>query len=140
MSPRAIFHTSRLKRVLSIAQSMVGPHPRLATSSKCSAQLGWRGENYFFAIQLCTFWADFACIPASSSNLVGGLASNILGSSSAPCATWPILFGQIVLHLCLLIQIVRRLQREFACIPASSSNFAGALNSGHLSPKIIPVL
>ena len=78
-------------------------------------EVGWRREKYFLAIQLCTFWLDFACVPASSSNLFGVLAS--LFFIAPP----------------LLAQLGGRFWNWFVCISASSSN----LNNGFTPSRLV---
>ena len=81
---RGFFHTSRAKRIFSLAESMVGPHPLDPTWPKCSAQLGWRREFHFLAIQLGTFWHVFvasppthptSCVVSNVNFLVGSVAT-----------------------------------------------------------------
>ena len=78
--------TSRVKRVLRLAENVFDPRAPDATWPKCSAHIGWRNEYYFFAIQLGPFLLKNACISASSSNLFGGYPSNFF-RFPAPCAT-----------------------------------------------------
>ena len=73
--------------------------------------------HLFTAIRLSTFWLYFVCIPGSSSNLFGGLASLF-------CVVPPLLaqlgrhfFGLVVLHLRLLIQLVRRFHEHVFSVP-----------------------
>ena len=55
----SFFHTSRAKRIFSFAEHVLSPRAPDATWPKCNAQLGWRREFHFLAIQLNTFWPDF---------------------------------------------------------------------------------